>query len=73
MSAVIKKGSLVVVISGKHAGKTGKVLEVDRRGGKVSVEGVALVSKHKKAGASQSSGIIRAEAMFSVSKVRLAE
>ena len=72
MSAVIKKGSTVSVISGAFSGAKGKVLDVNRRAGKVRVEGVALVTKHKKGGA-QAGGMVKVEAMISISKVRLAE
>jgi large subunit ribosomal protein L24 len=42
----IKKDDLVRVIAGDDAGKTGKVLEVDRFARKVTVEGVNVVKRH---------------------------
>ena len=42
----IKKDDLVRVIAGRDRGKTGKVLEVDRFSGKVTVEGVMVVKRH---------------------------
>ena len=42
----IKKDDVVKVIAGSDAGKTGKVLDVDRERGRVLVEGVALVKRH---------------------------
>jgi large subunit ribosomal protein L24 len=42
----IKKDDQVKVIAGKDKGKTGKVLEVDRFKGKVTVEGVGVVKRH---------------------------
>jgi large subunit ribosomal protein L24 len=42
----IKKDDLVRVIAGRDKGKTGKVLEVDRFGRKVTVEGVMVVKRH---------------------------
>lgn len=42
----IKKDDLVKVIAGKDKGKTGKVLEVDRFSGKVTVEGIGVVKRH---------------------------
>jgi len=38
--AHVKRDDIVVVISGDHKGKTGKVLSVDREQGRVLVEGV---------------------------------
>jgi len=45
----VRKGDTVVVIAGKDKGKRGKVILVDAEGGKVMVEGVNMVIKHKKA------------------------
>lgn len=44
----IKKDDLVRVIAGRDKGKTGKVLDVDRFTGKVTVEGVMIVKRHTK-------------------------
>ena len=44
----IKKDDLVVVLSGKDKGKQGKVLTVLPSESKVIVEGVNVVTKHKK-------------------------
>ena len=48
MSLTIKKGDNVVVIAGKDKKKTGKVLEVSPKDGKVLVENVNIVTKHNK-------------------------
>src|SRR5947209_14004502 len=42
----IKKDDMVRVIAGRDKGKTGKVLEVDRYSGKVTVEGVMIAKRH---------------------------
>ncbi len=42
----IKKDDVVRVIAGRDKGKTGKVLDVDRFEGKVTVEGVMVVKRH---------------------------
>ncbi len=44
----VKKGDEVYVLSGRDRGKTGKVLEVHTKTGKVTVDGVNVVKKHKK-------------------------
>ena len=49
MSMTIKKGDTVLVITGKEKGKTGKVLDVFPKDNKVLVDGVNIVTKHKKA------------------------
>ncbi len=43
--ANIKKGDVVVVLAGSDKGKKGKVLRVDRKAGRVTVEGVNVQKK----------------------------
>ena len=52
----IKKGDNVVVIAGKEKGKRGKVLETSPKTQRVVVEGVNVVSKHKKPRSAQDKG-----------------
>ena len=44
----IKKDDTVMVITGKDAGKTGKVLQVLPASGRVVVEGINVVKRHTK-------------------------
>ena len=44
----VKKGDTVYVLTGKDKAKTGEVLEVFPKTGRVLVEGVNIVAKHKK-------------------------
>ncbi len=44
----IKKNDQVVVISGAHKGKTGKVLEIRAAKQRAVVEGVAMIKRHLK-------------------------
>ena len=44
----VKKGDTVLVITGKSAGKKGKVLEVLPKEGRVLIEGVNVVKRHTK-------------------------
>ena len=44
----IKKGDIVIVIAGKDRGKSGAVLRVLPKKGRVLVEGVNMVKKHQK-------------------------
>ena len=75
MSMKIKTGDTVMVMTGDKKGsrgKTGKVLEVSPKEGKVIVEGLNMVSKHvkpKKPG--DPSGIIKAESAIYACKVQL--
>lgn len=67
----IKKGDTVRVISGKYKdANPGKVLFVDRKNNKIIVEGVNIVTKHKKPNREQQQGgIIKTEAPIHVSNV----
>jgi len=66
----IKKGDTVMVITGKSAGKKGKVLDVMPRDGKVLVEGVNMVKKHQRpTQVMPQGGIIDKEAPLQVSNV----
>ena len=66
----IKKGDTVKVIAGKDKDKEGKVISVDKKNGKVLVEGVNVVTKHAKPSvANQNGGIIQKEAPFDISNV----
>ncbi|MCL6581729.1 MAG: 50S ribosomal protein L24 [Firmicutes bacterium] len=44
----VRKGDTVVVLSGKHRGRKGKVIRVDVEGRRVVVEGVNVAKKHLK-------------------------
>ncbi|MFC4424778.1 50S ribosomal protein L24 [Deinococcus navajonensis] len=70
----VKKGDTVVVLSGKHKGKTGKVLLALPRDQKVVVEGVNLVTKHVKPSASNpQGGIEQREGALHASKVSIVD
>ena len=48
MANRIKKGDEVLVITGDHKGKKGKILQVVREKNRVLVEGVNMIKKHEK-------------------------
>ena len=56
-STKLKTGDKVVVIAGKDKGKEGKILKIDRKKGRVVVEGVNMVSKHQKPNAANQQGV----------------
>ncbi len=70
----LKKGDTVVVRSGKHKGKTGKVIATHPRENKVTVEGINVVKKHVKPNRSHpQGGIIEITKPIWVSKVGIVE
>ena len=72
--AKIKKGDNVVVLSGKDKGKTGTVAKVLPKDGKVVVEGVNMIARHRKPSqANPQGGIDRYEAPMHIAKVAVAD
>jgi large subunit ribosomal protein L24 len=67
----VKTGDLVYVISGKDKGKTGKVLKVFPKKGKVVVEGINMITKHMKPTPNPQGGVVTKEAAIFSSKVML--
>ena len=66
----IKKGDTVRVLAGKDNGKEGKVVAIDRKKGRVLVEGVNMITKHvKPSAANQNGGIVQKEASIDISNV----
>ena len=68
----MSKGDTVRVMRGEDRGKEGKVLRTFPKTGRVLVEGVNIVKKHRKARtADESSGIIEMPAPFHASNAML--
>ncbi len=66
----IKKGDTVRVIAGKDKDKEGKVIAVNKKDGKVLVEGVNMLTKHTKpSAANQNGGIVHQEGYIDASNV----
>ena len=72
-AAKIKKGDTVIVRSGKDKGRTGTVLQVMPKDGKVLVSGVNVAARHRKPSQTNpQGGIDRREAPMAISKVGIA-
>ena len=68
----VKTGDTVMVISGKDKGKTGKVLEVSPKEGKIIVEDINIVTKHvKPRREGEAGGIMKVPGAMNASKVML--
>jgi large subunit ribosomal protein L24 len=66
----IRKNDTVMVIAGRDRGKTGKVLRVMPREGRVVVERLNIVKRHTKPrGAASPGGIVEKEAPIDLSNV----
>ena len=68
----IKTGDTVKVIAGKDKDKEGKVIAVNKKDGRVLVEGVNMLTKHTKPSmANQNGGIVHQEGYIDASNVML--
>ena len=67
----VRKNDMVKVIAGRDKGKTGRVLDVNRKTGRVLVEGVMMVKRHTRANPQKQikGGIAEKESSIHVSNV----
>ena len=67
---ILKKGTQVKIISGKDKGKTGEILEIDRKFNKVKVKAVNMIKRHLKPTKENKGGIISRESFIHQSNVK---
>src|SRR5271168_3137248 len=69
----LKKDDQVKVIAGRDKGKTGRVISVDRRTGKVLVEHVSMIKRHTRPnpGKQIKGGIAERESPIAISNVMI--
>ena len=56
-----KKGTQVKIITGKDKGKTGEILEINRKINKVKIKSINMIKKHLKPTKENKGGIISKE------------
>jgi large subunit ribosomal protein L24 len=69
----LTKGDTVQVISGEDKGKRGKVLRVNPKTGRVTIEGVNVVKRHRRATNTTEAGIVEFPAPIHHSKAMLVD
>ena len=67
---IIKKGTQVRIITGKDRGKTGEILEIDRKQKRVKIKSINMIKKHLKPTKENKGGIISKENFIHLSNVR---
>jgi large subunit ribosomal protein L24 len=67
----LTKGDTVQVISGEDKGKRGKVLRVHPKTGRITIEGVNVVKRHRRATTTTEAGIVEFAAPIHHSKAML--
>tara|TARA_E500000178_G_C16692219_1_gene604260 strand:+ start:96 stop:347 length:252 start_codon:yes stop_codon:yes gene_type:complete len=66
----LKKGTQVKVISGKDKGKTGEILEINRKQKKVKIKSINMIKRHTKPTKENKGGIISKESFIHQSNIR---
>ena len=67
---ILKKGTQVKIITGKDKGKTGEILEIDRKLNKVKIKSINMIKKHVKPTKENKGGIISKESFIHQSNVK---
>ena len=66
----IKMGNQVKVITGKDKGKTGEVIEINRKMNTIKVKSINLVKRHTKPTKENKGGIVSKESFIHYSNVK---
>ncbi|PDH20700.1 MAG: 50S ribosomal protein L24 [Pelagibacterales bacterium MED-G43] len=67
---MLKKGTQVKVISGKDKGKTGEILELNRKSNRVKIKSINMIKRHTKPTKENKGGIITKESFIHQSNVK---
>ena len=67
---IIKKGTQVKIITGKDRGKTGEILEIDRKQKRVKIKSINMIKKHLKPTKENKGGIISKENFIHLSNIK---
>ena len=67
---ILKKGTQVKIISGKDKGKTGEVLEINRKLSKIKIKSINMIKKHLKPTKENKGGIISKENFIHLSNIK---
>ena len=67
---LLKKGVQVKVISGKDKGKTGEILEIDRKLDKLKIKSIGMIKRHTKPTKENKGGIISKESFIHQSNIK---
>ena len=67
---LLKKGTQVKVIAGKDKGKTGEILEINKKLNKVKIKSVSMIKRHTKPTKENKGGIISKESFIHQSNIK---
>ena len=67
---ILKKGTQVKIISGKDKGKTGEILEINKKLNKIKIKSIGMIKKHLKPTKENKGGIVSKESFIDQSNVK---
>ena len=67
---IFKKGNQVKIITGKDKGKTGEILEIDRKLNKIKIKSINMIKRHTKPTKENKGGIISKESFIHQSNIK---
>ena len=67
---ILKKGDQVKIITGKDKGKTGEILEIDRKLNKIKIKSISMIKRHTKPTKENKGGIISKENFIHQSNIK---
>ena len=67
---MLKKGSQVKIITGRDKGKTGEILEINRKLNKIKIKSINMIKRHTKPTKENKGGIISKESFIHQSNVK---
>ena len=67
---ILKKGVQVKIISGKDKGKTGEILEINRKQEKLKIKSINMIKRHTKPTKENKGGIVSKESYMHQSNVK---
>ena len=67
---ILKKGTKVKIITGKDKGKTGEILEINKKENLVKVKSINMIKKHLKPTKENKGGIVYRESFIHQSNIK---
>ena len=67
---ILKKGTQVKVVYGKDKGKTGEILEINKKLNKIKIKSINMIKRHTKPTKENKGGIISKESFIHLSNVK---
>ena len=67
---ILKKGGQVKIIAGKDKGKTGEIIEINKKKSSVKVKAINMIKRHTKPTKENKGGIVSKESFIHQSNIK---